>query len=144
MGDGPLMTKFISLAKKSGINAIFTGRLPYNEMCAVLSVCDIAINPIMHRAGQSIINKHADYAMEGLPVISTQDMGEYSRLLEKYHYGINCNSGNALEVKQAIMELARNEQKRKEYGKKSRELAEEMFDREKTYKTILNAIQERV
>lgn len=143
MGDGPHMKKFINLAQKSNVDAIFTGRLPYDEMCAMLSECDIAINPIMIGASQSIINKHADYAMAGLPVISSQDRGEYSRLLETYRCGVNCDPGNVLEVRQAIIELTKNKQKRIEYGKNSRRLAEEKFDRQKTYKTILNVIQQR-
>lgn len=90
MGDGPMMKRFKDYATKLGVNAVFTGRLPYDEMCSVLCNCDITINPIMHGAAQSIINKHADYLSSGLPIINTQESSEFCDLIQEYNCGINC------------------------------------------------------
>ena len=73
MGDGPDKEKFEKYAAQKKVNAAFVGRLKYNEMCSLLKACDITVNPIAHMAAQSIINKHADYAASGLPVVSTQE-----------------------------------------------------------------------
>ena len=82
MGDGPLKENFEEYSKKKDIPCNFTGRLEYKKMVGILCSCDIAVNPIIHGAAQSIINKVGDYAMAGLPVISTQECEEYRNLLE--------------------------------------------------------------
>lgn len=141
MGSGPLQKEFELRARQLGINVLFTGMLQYPEMCAVLQQCDIAVNPIIKGAAQSIINKHGDYAMAGLPVVSTQEKGEYSCLLDEYQCGINCDSENHKEVRNAINELLCDEKKRNIYGKNSRKLAAEKFDRNRTYLFIKEAIE---
>ncbi|MDO5448478.1 MAG: glycosyltransferase, partial [Clostridia bacterium] len=88
MGDGPLMEQFKSKAK--GLNVTFTGRLDYSHMCGMLSACDIVVNPIVGRSVATIINKHADYAACGKPVLNTQKSEEYQILVEKYRMGFNC------------------------------------------------------
>ena len=90
IGSGPLEEKFKQKAAELGILCTFTGKLPYGQMCAQLNQCDIAVNPITKGAMQSIINKHADYAIAGLPVVNTQECEEYRSLLTKYGCGINC------------------------------------------------------
>ena len=81
-------------ALSNNINADFLGRLKYNEMCGILKKCDITVNPISHGAAQSIINKHADYATSGLPVINTQENQEYRDLVDKYQMGFNCRNND--------------------------------------------------
>ena len=140
MGNGPLMEKFQMLADNLEIKAIFTGRLPYNEMCSVLSKCDITVNPIMPGAAQSIINKHADYLASGLPIINTQENKEIRNLIEEYHCGINCKNADENDIKNAIIKLCKNKNLRIEMGKNARRLAVDKFDRGKTYKEIIKLI----
>ena len=141
MGSGPLEDAFRKEVDAQGVLTHFTGNLPYEVMCAQLNECDIAVNPIAKGAAQSIINKHADYAMAGLPVISTQDEGEYSKLLDSYKCGINCTAKNIFEIKQAICELVKNDKKRAEYARNSKKLGIEKFDRKRTYGNILKVLQ---
>lgn len=131
MGDGPLMENFVEHAK--GIPVIFTGRLCYSEMVWILRQCDIAVNPISRGAAQSIINKHMDYAMAGLPVINTQENKEYRDLLDKYNAGINCPCDDSQAVMKAIQYLSENEIVRKQMGNSSKVLGSEQFDRSRTY-----------
>lgn len=135
MGDGPQKQKFQE--KSLGLPVIFTGRLSYPEMVWILSHCDIAVNPIVKGAAQSIINKHMDYAMAGLPVINTQECQEYRDLLVKYNAGINCECANIEELARAIDLLVRTPELRKDLGKNSLRLGEELFDRARTYRQIL-------
>lgn len=132
MGDGPRRNEFEE--KSKGLPCIFTGRLPYPEMVWILDKCDIAVNPITKGAAQSIINKHMDYAMAGLPVINTQECKEYRELIEKYRAGINCRCNNSEDVQDAICVLMSN---RKDMGQNSRHLGEIEFDRSKKYKKII-------
>lgn len=109
-------------------------------MCATLANCDIAVNPITKGAAQSVINKHGDYAMAELPTVSTQDLGEYSRLLDGYKCGISCDADHPEEIFNALMELFDNKQQRKQYGKNARKMAEEKFNRNTTYEEIINLL----
>lgn len=140
MGDGPKKEEFETRAKEKKINATFTGRLQYEAMCCLLSHCDITINPIMHLAAQSIINKHADYAASGLPVISTQESEEYRKLVEDYDMGFNCENGNIGELADKLATLIKDPQLRKRMGKNARKCASEKFDRKRTYKHLIKEI----
>lgn len=140
IGDGPKRKQFEQEAV--GLPVIFTGLIPYTEMVWLLCRCDIAINPIKKGAAQSIINKHMDYAMAGLPVINTQECMEYRNLLEQYNCGINCQCENENSVARAIRYLMENENIQKEMGKRHREMAEELFDRGRSYLKILDIIEQ--
>lgn len=135
MGDGPRRTRLEESA--NGLPCIFTGLLKYPEMVWILSRCDIAVNPITKGAAQSIINKHMDFAMAGLPVINTQECIEYRRLLEKYKAGINCRCNNAEDIQKAIIVLSNDYYK---MGKQSRIMGENEFDRFISYKKIKEVI----
>lgn len=135
MGDGPRRTRLEESAK--GLPCIFTGLLKYQEMVWILSRCDIAVNPITKGAAQSIINKHMDFAMAGLPVINTQECTEYRRLLEKYKAGINCRCNNAEDIRKAIIVLSNDYY---DMGRQSRNMGEKEFDRFVSYKKIKEAI----
>lgn len=140
MGDGPQKAEFEAYAKLKKVDALFTGRLSYDNMCALLSMCDIVVNPIIGLSVASIINKHADYASVGRPVINTQSSQEYRELIESYGMGINCESGNAEDVAQAVEKLSLDQELRIRMGEGARKCAEEKFNRLNTYGLISNII----
>lgn len=140
MGDGPRRAEFEKYAAERGVDVDFTGLLPYDKMCGMLKTCDIVVNPITKGAAQSIINKHADYAASGLPVLNTQEYQEYRQLVEKYHMGFNCENNNAEELANSLILLIQNEALRKEMGINARRCAEECFDRENSYGELISAI----
>jgi len=144
IGDGSFQEKFKQYAALTYPETEFLGRKPYVEMAGLLSSCDIAINPIVKGSAASIINKAGDYALAGIPVINTQESPEYRALLEEYECGINCGCGDSKAVADAIVKLASDTDLRKEMGRASRKLADEKFDRRKTYGKILNAAEELV
>ncbi len=144
IGEGSLRGKFESYAKEKGVDAVFTGFLPYPEMCNLMCNCDITINPIIGSSVASIINKHGDYVASGLPVINTQMSKEYRALIDQYKMGFNCASGNARDVADKIKCLTENETLRKEMGRNARRCAEERFDRDVTYKELVSVVKELV
>ena len=144
IGDGSLRGKFEAYAKEKGVDAVFTGFLPYPEMCDLMCNCDITINPIIGTSVASIINKHGDYVASGLPVINTQMSEEYRALIDQYKMGFNCISGNARDVADKIKCLTENETLRKEMGRNARRCAEERFDRDVTYKELVSVVKELV
>lgn len=140
LGDGERRIEFEHHAKKLGVDCYFTGRLPYEQMCGWLSACDIAVNPIMHNAAQSIINKHGDFAASGIPVLNTQECKEYRELVNNYKMGFNCDNGDAEGLANRIDYLIRNEKIRLEMGRNARKCAEEKFDRKQSYAELLALI----
>lgn len=141
MGDGPKKDDFERYAERFGLPVVFTGRLPYNQMCALLCQCDMTVNPIEHNAAQSIINKHADYAASGLPVLNTQEGEEYRTLVDEYHMGFNVKNGDAPALADCIARLMRDEQLRQTMGANARRCAEERFDRSVAYDELMSVIE---
>ncbi len=141
MGSGPLQKEFEEYAKEKNIDCEFTGRLDYEEMVGKLCSCDIAVNPITKGAAQSIINKVGDYAASGLPVINTQESLEYRKLVDDYEIGFNVENGNANGLADKIEILYNDENLRKKMGQNNRKLAEEKFDRKKTYLAIKELLE---
>lgn len=140
-GSGPLEEKYKHYAKKLNLNVRFFGRLVYSKMVPILVQCDIALNPISKGAAQSIINKHADYAAAGLPVINTQESKEYRKLVEDNKVGFNVKPNDSLDMAKKIEILINSKNMRKEFGENHRKLAENKFDRSKTYYKIVELIK---
>lgn len=139
MGEGPLREKFENYAKDQGVNVEFTGRLDYSKMVGILKSCDIAVNPIKAGSAGSIINKVADYAAAGLPVINTQESIEYKQLIEQYESGFNCNNNDPYDIAEKMFILLDKETRIKK-GLNSRRMAIEFFDRGLTYKYIYDLL----
>lgn len=143
LGDGSRKDEFEQYAKKKGIDAVFYGRVPYDKMCGILTACDMVVNPITKGAAQSIINKHADYAASGLPVVNTQECEEYRNLVDEYKMGFNCNNNDPQDLAEKIILLMNDEQLRSRMGANARKCAQEKFDRRKSYKEITDVIGEK-
>lgn len=140
IGDGHLKKQFQDYALQAGITADFTGYIPYPEMCGRLSACDVTVNPIRGKSAASVINKHADYAACGLPVINTQESPEYRSLVSNYNMGFNCNNGDAADMAEKLKKLMNDPSLRKEVGKNARRCAEERFDRARSYREIVDCL----
>lgn len=143
-GDGPKRREFETYAAKKKVNCDFRGSLPYPKMVGVMCSCDAVVNCIVADAAQSITNKVGDYALSGLPVISTQECQEYRDLVEKYNCGINCRVGNADDVANAIELLMNDKNLCKIMGLNARRLGEERFDRRQSYQNIINLLHSLV
>lgn len=142
MGGGNSQKEFEEYANRKNVEAVFTGFLPYADMCGLLCSCDITVNPIIGSSVASIINKHGDYAASGLPVINTQDSNEYCKLIEEYNMGYNSVHGTPRDLADKIQLLMENEELRLKMGKNARRCAEERFDRAKTYQKLVKAVKQ--
>ena len=141
MGDGPLKQEFEEYAKEKNVNCEFAGKLYYSKMVGVLCSCDIAVNPIVGVSVASIINKVGDYAAASLPVINTMECKEYRDLVENYNIGFNCVNNDYIDLSEKLKILIEDKKLRKQMGKNNRKLAEEKFDRLKTYNSIVKIIE---
>lgn len=143
IGDGNLRDKIQDDAKIYYQNTEITGYLPYNEMMKRLSLCELAINPIIPGTANSVVNKVGDYAAAGVPVINTQDNDEYRNLVDTYKVGLNTVPGNPNDIADKIEELYQNQALRQEMGQNNRRLFEDKFDRARTYGSLVDAILEK-
>lgn len=142
LGDGPKRQEFEQHARQSGVSVQFLGRLPYSDMLAELRAADIAVNPIVAGSMGSVLNKAGDYGAAALPVINTQESPEYRDLLERYDAGRNCANGSTSDVANAIRELVDNPDLRSQMGHNGRRMAEELFDRDKTYDALAQTLMD--
>lgn len=140
MGDGPLKSEFQKYADHSKANYRFIGKLDYPEMIKKICNCDIAVNPIINGSAGSIINKVGDYAAAGLPVINTQESKEYKEIVDKYKIGFNCKN-DKYDMANKIEILLEDKELRIQMGENNRKVAEEKFDRKKTYPKIVKIIE---
>lgn len=140
MGEGFKMDRLKKRAAENGVDAVFTGKLPYEKMCALLSKCDITVNPIVGNSAASIINKHSDYASSGLPVLNTQESKEYCELVEAYNMGINCKNGDPNDLAEGIIRLISDPSLMRSMGINARRCAEDRFNRQMTYKGLVDVI----
>lgn len=141
IGDGPRLKEFEDYAEKKGINAVFCGKLNYPDMVKRLCRCDIAVNPIVKKSAASIINKHADYAAAGLPVVNTQKSKEYRNLLKQYNAGLSCKPEDYLDLAKKLLILIKDNELRIQMGKNHKRMARDLFDRNKTYRRIVEVIK---
>ena len=114
--------------------------MKYPQMCGLLAACDVTVNPIKGKSAASIINKHADYAASGLPVINTQESAEYRKLVADYNMGFNCENGDSTDMAEKLKMLLKNKELRQQMGENSRRCAEERFDRSNTYQKIMECL----
>ena len=105
LGSGPNEAKLKERAKTLHVPVVFYGLLSYERMMEVLFESDLGINPIVKGSVASLINKVADYAVAGLPVLNSQDCDEYVRLIESYNAGISVPSSDQTAFETTLSNL---------------------------------------
>lgn len=143
LGGGPMKDELEALARERQIyNVEFVGYAPYDKMAAYLKKSDILVNSFVRKAPQSIVTKIGDYLAAGRAMINTCMSPEFIRKVEADGFGVNIEPEDVKILADAIEDLYENEEKRLEMGKKARKIAEEQFDRPKSYRKIEELIRE--
>ncbi len=142
LGTGASKDAFVHLAEELHCkNVEFLGYIPYKKMAAYLSKSNVLINSFVKGAPQSIVNKIGDYLAAGKPMINTLENDEFKRMVDTRQFGINIEPENTKELSGAILGYYQNPNKACEHGENARTAAEELFDRKKTYKKIMEIIE---
>lgn len=142
LGRGPLEKELKSYSERLNLDTQFIGYLDYKEMAAYLSLCDVAINAIVSRASQSIINKVADYFASGLPVLNSSLCNEMMNLIDDYNCGINYKPEDPIILSNSILEIYSNPERSKEMGQNARNLAIKKFNRNENYKVLFEIVNQ--
>jgi len=122
--DKEYAQKVIKYSKDSGVNVRFTGFVPYNDLKALYSACDIFVLPSFEE-GQPIVLLEA--MASGKPLIGS-NVGGISMMIRDGWNGFLIEPGNEKKLADKIRYLVENEDERKRMGKNSRKLAKEEFD----------------
>lgn len=142
MGEGVCREEYETYARNANIDCQFTGQLDYGTMMKTLMQCEVAVNPIVGKSASSIINKVADYAAAGIPVVNTQNSKEYRALLEKYQAGISVENGNTSDLAEALLQYYSDESMKIKAGKNEFKMYCELFDRNLIYPKLVDKINE--
>lgn len=145
LGGGPLKDELEVLARDKDIkNAEFVGYAAYDKMAAYLKKSDILVNSFVRKAPQSIVTKIGDYLAAGKAMINTCMSPEFRNKVENDGFGVNVEPEDTRILADAIEDLYVNGDKRLEMGKRARKIAEEQFDRPKSYRKIEQLIRELI
>lgn len=144
LGGGPLEEELKKVAGECRCEVEFVGYISYRKMAAYLTKSDILINSFVKKAPQSIVTKIGDYLAAGQAMINTCSSGEFRAKVEKDGFGVNVWAEDVGELKNAILQLYNDSEKRKVMGEKARKIAEIQFDRKNSYQVIANQIVELI
>jgi glycosyltransferase involved in cell wall biosynthesis len=141
IGKGPFEQTLKKYAKDLKAEIVFMGYIMYDEMVSYLVKSDIAANAINKKAKQSITNKIGDYLAAGLPILNSSRNKEFMKMVVDYELGFNYIPGNCKELENYVKVLYNDRNKRLQFGKNARKLAEKYFDRRDSYKKIYELIE---
>ena len=142
LGGGPLKEELEELARSRNISSVeFVGYAPYDKMAAYLRASDILVNSFVKKAPQSIVTKIGDYLAAGRPMINTCMSPEFRKKVEQDGFGVNILPEDAGILADAVERLLADEQGRERMGENARRIAEEQFDRPKSYRKIEKLIR---
>lgn len=137
LGGGPMKEELEAFARDRGIDSVeFVGYAPYDLMAAYLHKCDVLVNSFVKKAPQSIVTKIGDYLAAGKPMINTCMSVEFRKKVEQDGFGINIEPEDCEVLADAVEAFFEEPDKCREMGKRARTIAEEQFDRPKSYRRI--------
>ena len=131
--DKEYARKVVEYAKCKGINAKFTGFVPYEDLKALYSACDIFVLPSFEE-GQGVVLLEA--MASGKPLIGSKVGGIPMQIKDGWN-GFLVEPGDERVLAEKIDYLIGNEEERMRMGKNSRKLAKEEFDWEKIVEKYL-------
>lgn len=145
LGEGPLKEALEGISREKQIyNVEFVGYAPYDKMAAYLKKSDILINSFVRKAPQSIVTKIGDYLAAGKAMINTCMSPEFRKKVDADGFGVNIEPENVHILADTIIKLYEHEDMCMEMGVRARRIAEEQFDRPKSYQKIEAVIRKLI
>jgi len=136
--DREYTQKVMDYAKKRGVKARFMGFVPYEDLKALYSACDIFVLPSLEE-GFPIVLTEALASRK--PLIGTNVGGIPMQIRDGWN-GFLVEPANEKRLAGRINYLIENEEERVRMGKNSRKLAEDEFDWGKIVEEYLNVYEE--
>lgn len=147
LGGGQDEKRLIELAKALNVyntSVRFHGYVKYEAMVSILKNSDIALNALTIGSKGTITNKFGDYVSAGLPLLNSCQQKEVLDLVNNKNLGINYSPGSIDSLKNSIIKMINDRKQMKIFSMNSLTLAEEYFDRQKSYEIIIEKIKEQI
>ena len=136
--DREYSQRVMEYARSKGINAKFTGFVPYEDLKALYSACDIFVLPSLEE-GHGIVLTEA--MASGKPLIGSNVGGIPMQIRDGWN-GFLVEPGDEKLLAEKIEYLIENEEERVRMGKNSKKLAKEEFDWEKIAEKYLKVYED--
>lgn len=141
LGSGPTEGDLHCLADDLDAPVDFIGYQPYQKMAVYLRKSDIVVNSFVKKAPQSIVNKIGDYLASGHPIINTCSSTELREKIDSQKLGLSVEAENPDILADAILKLYKDPALCQDMGLRARTVAEEEFDRRRSYRRIVKLIE---
>ena len=138
--DREYADKVMEYAKQRNLKVRFTGFVPYEDLKALYSTCDIFVLPSFGE-GDPIALKEA--LASGKPLVGTKVGGIPAQIKDGWN-GFLVDPGNEKQLAEKIRYLIDNPEERERMGENSRKLAREEFDWKKIAEKYLEIYEEVV
>lgn len=129
--------------RKAGLDdlVVFLEQVFFDEMPKVYEGCDILISHLNYHGGwpHNCSMKHLEYMAMGKPVVAT-DIGEVNFAIEHDINGFLVNEGDVNTFVNSIVCLVDNPELRRQFGKRSRELAVSKYQWEFNARNFLEPV----
>ena len=143
LGGGPMKAELEEMANVRQIyNVEFVGYTTYEKMAAYLKKSDILVNSYVKKASKSVVTKIGDYLAAGKPMINTCMSQEFQNKVETDGFGVNIMPEDVSILVDTIEDLYEDKELCLQMGRRARTIAEEQFDRPKSYQKIVEMIQQ--
>ncbi|HLR37627.1 MAG TPA: glycosyltransferase family 4 protein [Chitinophagaceae bacterium] len=145
IGDGKLKPELIKRAEREKLtNCKFYNPVPKTELTQIMASADIGLMilkdvPAFYYGTSP--NKFFDYISAGLPIVNNYP-GWLADMIQEHKCGEVVESNNPESFADALIKMADSLQLREEYGRNSRALAEQQFNRDILAQKFVSFLEE--
>lgn len=141
LGSGPSEEGLRALVSNLAIPVDFVGRQPYQKMAAHLRWSDVMVEPGAFGGPHPTGNKFGDYLASGHPIVNSSACEEVRDFVRDREVGLNVTPGDVETLADAIAHLHEHREEGQEMGLRARLIAEEDFDRRRSYRAIVSLVE---
>ncbi len=124
-----------------GLNNItLLGRVRQLDLSIIMKNVAIGISAYSSAATQSLPYKPFEYMAAGLPQVSSLG-GELARILQRTRTGVYYQAGNAADLLEKLVRLARNEGLRKYMGQRARQIYLNRYSMDEIYPKMVKHLE---
>jgi glycosyltransferase involved in cell wall biosynthesis len=129
VGDGPEKRGLVELAASLDAPAVrFADPIPYEEVPGLLASADVAIIPLREYLPGAVPSKLYEAMASAIPVVLVAS-GEAAQIVESADAGIVVAPGDVTGLRDALVALAADPERRARLGANGRRVVLERFDR---------------
>jgi phosphatidylinositol alpha-1,6-mannosyltransferase len=145
VGDGDYKGTLVTLVKKLGLTdkVIFTGEIPHDDIIHFYDICDVfaMLNRPIGGKIEGLPNALLEAAARGKPIIAGANFGSLE-VVEDGKSGYLVNPDNADEIRTAILDLLKNEDKALAFGKKGKERVQNFYTEDIMMNELLRVLED--